>query len=227
MDCCVPRTLSRRESSGFHSTWRAWLARNILMPLLWNVHMSIGSRPVCYILCVPCVYFVWRCHVERAWVGASKAEVNGAYHWLRSSHCWKELINMGLSLMLPKFKLVTSPKPLKLFQALWLSKWATWRKKKHPKTMKNFFIFMASSQRAARYFFKTHTLCMFLLFTLGKGVWGGEWAACNNILFTFLVVIFVMVSDVWDFFFFFFPFLPSRLHHIGMLVSDSSVDGMP
>lgn len=28
---------------------------------------------------------------------------------------------------------------------------------------------MASSQRAAQHVFKTHTLCMFLLFTLGEG----------------------------------------------------------
>lgn len=72
------------------------------------------------------------------------------------------------------------------------------------------------------------TICMFLFFASGEGScwgWRGEWAACNDTLFTFLVVIFVTwaLFAVCDFF---FPFLPSRHHCIGTLVSDSSVNGM-
>lgn len=39
-----------------------------------------GKRLGCYSLCLQCICFILRCHVERVRVWAAKAEVNRAYH---------------------------------------------------------------------------------------------------------------------------------------------------
>lgn len=96
-------------SSGLCSTPRSF-ARNVLLALLWNVHMCIwhesGLLHVAFAMHL--FHFEESCWKSLGfWL--SKAQVNTAYHGLRSSHYWKVLINTGLNFMLPEFKLVNRP----------------------------------------------------------------------------------------------------------------------
>lgn len=121
-----------------------------------------------------------------------KAQVNMSYHWGRSNPCWKVLPSTRFDFMLPQFKLVNKPGSLLKVRL----KPCDCRSEPNGEKKKNLHSrgFFPNSSSTL---FSKHTICVLLLFVSGGGScwgWGGEWTACNNILFTFLVVMFVTVS---------------------------------
>lgn len=122
-------------SSGLRSAWQSFLAGNVLQLFREMYTYAFGMSLVYYSVHVQGSFLFyasfWSVTLKEQGFWLLKAQVNMAYRWLRSSHPWKGLINLGLHFQLPEFKLAARFSLKSILSSLGIQKMSHMEKNLH------------------------------------------------------------------------------------------------